>query len=266
MDIHSVKLIYFSPTHTTEKVLEGIARGIGVDVVERLDLTPPGAKTQVFEELHDGLAIMGAPVYGGRIPPEAVRRLRRIVAHGTPAVVVAVYGNRAYEDALLELRDLAEDLGFRPLAGGAFIGEHSYHTAATPIATGRPDEQDLARAEAFGISIRAKMSGKRTLDEMPPLQVPGNIPYKVWKAPPENTPITDKGLCTLCGLCVAACPTAAIAVEETVTTDKSACILCSACVKACPTGAREWEWAQIAKWRKWLSIEHSKRKEPEVHL
>jgi ferredoxin len=110
------------------------------------------------------------------------------------------------------------------------------------------------------------MGGKRAPDAMPPLQVPGNTPYKAWKTPPENAPVTDQVLCTLCGLCAAACPTAAIAVEETVTTDESACILCSACVKACPTGAREWEWPQIAKWRKWLSIEHGKRKEPEVFL
>ena len=30
-----------------------------------------------------------------------------------------------------------------PIAGAAFIGEHSYHTEARPIAPGRPDEADL---------------------------------------------------------------------------------------------------------------------------
>jgi ferredoxin len=116
MDVNLVKLVFFSPTKTTDRILVGIAQGIQVDIVERLDLTPPEARTREFEEMRGELVIIGAPVYGGRIPPEAVYRLRRIKGNGTPAGVVAVYGNRAYEDALLELRDLAVEQGFRPIA------------------------------------------------------------------------------------------------------------------------------------------------------
>jgi len=174
MDINSAKLIYFSPTETTGKIVEGISQGIQADIVKTVDLTPPVARRRKFEEMYDELAIIGTPVYGGRIPLEAVQRLRRIKANDTPAVVVVVYGNREYEDALLELRDLAAELRFRPIAGGAFIGEHSYDSEATPIATGRPDARDLEKAKGFDELIQEKISKIRNLDEMPPLQVPGN--------------------------------------------------------------------------------------------
>lgn len=61
-----------------------------------------------------------------------------------------VYGNRDYEDALLELRDTVASLGFTPLSAGAFIGEHSYSTAEMPVAAGRPDATDLQTARTFG--------------------------------------------------------------------------------------------------------------------
>ena len=266
MNINSVKLVYFSPTRTTERVLEGIAQGIQADNVELLDLTPPAARTREFEESHDGLVIIGAPVYGGRIPPEAVCRLRRIKGNGTPAVVVAVYGNRAYEDALLELKDLAAGLGFIPVAGGAFIGEHSYDSEATPIASGRPDALDLEKAREFGELIRGKMREMRTLDEISSLQVPGDFPYKEWDPPADISPVSDETQCTLCESCASVCPTAAITVGDAVTTDKKACILCSACVKNCSTGARAWE----DPWVKWaadfLTTNHRERIEPEMYL
>ena len=266
MNINSVKLVYFSPTKTTEKAVEGIAQGIQVDIVEQLDLTPPEARTREFEEMHDELVIIGAPVYGGRIPPKAVYRLRRIKGNGTPAGVVAVYGNRAYEDALLELRDLAVELGFRPVAGGAFIGEHSYDSEATPIASGRPDAQDLEKAKGFGELIREKMREMRTLDEMPSLQVPGDFPYKEWGPPSDISPLTDETQCTLCEICATICPTAAITVGDTVMTDQNACILCSACVKNCSTGARAWENPWVTGAANWLSTNCRERKEPEMYL
>jgi NAD-dependent dihydropyrimidine dehydrogenase PreA subunit len=107
MSDDTVKLIYFSPTQTTKKILQGIAQGMSVCRIEHLDLTLPQAETQLFDELADELTILGAPVYAGRLPIEAVRRLRRLKARETPAVVVVVYGNREYEDALLELKNLA---------------------------------------------------------------------------------------------------------------------------------------------------------------
>jgi len=266
MNINSVKLVYFSPTKTTEKIVEGILQGICVDIVEQIDLTPPEARTMTFVEMHDELVIIGAPVYGGRIPAEAACRLQHIKTNDTPAVVIVVYGNREYEDALIELQNLAAELGFRLVAGGAFIGEHSYNCEVTPIAAGRPDTRDLEKAKRFGELIQEKMRKIRTLDEMPPLQMPGNFPYEEWDPPSDLSPVTTETLCNLCKICATVCPTAAITVRDTVITDQNACILCSACVKKCPTGARVWEDPRIKKVAKWLSANCRERKEPEMYL
>jgi ferredoxin len=266
MDTRTVKLVFFSPTETTARIVNGIAHGIDHDMVIRIDLTPPGARSREVEHMRDELTIIGTPVYAGRVPAEAVRRLQRVRGDNTPAVVVVVYGNRDFEDALLELRDIVAGLGFRPVAGGAFIGEHSYSNATSPIAPGRPDGEDLEKAMRFGKSIQEKISRLLTFDDMPVLQVPGNYPYVERDQPPKMAPVSLESLCNLCAECAAACPTAAITVEASVLTDKAACIRCSACIKKCPSGARKWENARIDQIRTWLNENCRKRKEPQIYL
>ncbi len=268
MQLTSATLIYFSPTQTTKKVLEGITAGIQPDTVTHLDLTLPQAQTQGVAPIETSLALLGAPVYGGRLPADAVARLRRLKGQGIPAVVVVVYGNRAYEDALLELKDLATDCGFVPIAGAAFIGEHSYSTDAMPIAQGRPDADDLEKAFALGQQIQAKMH-TLSLNRMPTLTVPGNRPYKQWGHSSEENPpapITHIDLCTLCELCAEVCPTGAITVGDSVMTDAQACIHCCACTRICPTNARVMEDPRILRTATWLYENYSTRKEPEVYL
>ena len=175
MKCPSVKLIYFSPTRTTKKIVEAIAQGAGINRIEHLDLTPPEARTGAAMEIEGQLTIIGVPVYAGRVALEATQRLRRLKVRQAPAVVVVLYGNRAYEDALLELKDLAVEFGFIPVAAGAFIGEHSYDNKDTPIAPGRPDREDLKKASDFGRLIRRKLERIHGLHEMPPLTLPGRF-------------------------------------------------------------------------------------------
>lgn len=262
MKIKNVDLIYFSPTQTTKKVLEGIAEGIATKEVTHVDLTLPAATQQPIGDL----AIIGAPVYGGRIPVDAKKRLRQLNAGNIPAAVVVLYGNREFEDALLELKNIASDLGFIPIAGGAFIGEHSYATKDRPIAMGRPDTEDLKKAKDFGEKIREQIKGVDSVDKMPVLEVPGNFPYKERRKVPDMSPVTQENLCTICGTCASVCPTSAITVDETVTTRAEDCIRCCACVKSCPTGARVWDHPRIKEITEWLYTNYSKRKEPEIFL
>jgi ferredoxin len=264
MEIDSARLIYFSPTRTTRKVIEGIAQGVCVDKVECVDLTPPDAASRKVTGVNDDLAIIGAPVYAGRLPSDAVSRLLRLEGNGTPAVIVVVYGNRAYEDALLELRDLAVEAGFRPVAAGAFVGEHSYSGDATPIAVGRPDGEDLRQAKEFGQMIREKVRNLRAPDEIPELRVPGNFPYKERAGLSNITPAMNAAACAECGKCVSVCPTAAISMGEAVVTDPSACIRCCACVKICTAGARTMADPRIRQVAELLSINCRERKEPET--
>jgi ferredoxin len=260
------RLVYFSPTGTTKKVVEGIAAGIGAGAIEHLDLTPPSARPTIGEVLHDGITILGVPVYAGRVPVEAARRLRSIRADREPAVVVAVYGNRAYEDALLELRDLAVELGFIPVAGAAFIGEHSFAAEAFPIANGRPDENDLGKARDFGILVREKMAKGLSPADLSSFHVPGNFPYKEWSVLSNISPVTRVELCNLCGACAPVCPVGAIIVDESVSTDRNACIRCCACIKNCPPAARVMEDPAIRQIMEWLSTNFRERKAPEFFL
>ncbi len=269
MKMESAKLVFFSPTRTTARLVEAIAEGAQIGVVERIDLTPPDAARSQYCEVGNDLAIVGAPVYCGRIPPVAVARLKRIRARKTPAVVVAVYGNREYEDALRELRDVCAEVGFRPIAGGAFIGEHSYSSQSIPIAAGRPDEADLDEAKRFGRFVKTKVTAQRAVDELGPVEVPGGFPYTekhLSHCNSDVSPVTTETLCNLCGTCSAVCPTEAIVVGDSVLTDSDECILCTACVKNCPTGARSWQADLIAKTAKWLSTNCGERNEPEIYL
>jgi ferredoxin len=266
MPYDKIKLVYFSPTRTTQGILQAIAQGMSVGRMDHFDLTPPQAETRLFGEIADGLTIIGAPVYAGRLPIEAVRRLRRLKAREVPAVLVVVYGNREFEDALLELKNLAGEQGFRPIAAGTFIGEHSYSTKDKPIAIGRPDEADLNQAREFGRRVLAKIHNSRGMEPLPALVVPGDFPYKERMDRPLEAPTTQETLCILCATCASVCPTAAVTVADAVITEPERCILCHACVKNCPTGARVMDVERIKKMADWLNTNCARRKEPEMFL
>jgi ferredoxin len=255
-------LITFSPTLTTRSVVAAIGSGLSSGKAATIDLTPPQARTASFNKILSGIAIIGAPVYAGRIPPECVRRLARIQAADIPTVVVVLYGNRAYEDALIELRDLSLERGFRPIAGAAFIGEHSYSSRAKPIAAGRPDENDLAAAKTFGERV------SQLLENSQPeiVQVPGNVPYKDYLGPSGVSPVTAHERCGLCGSCVVQCPTAAIRISVGPETNPDLCILCNACVKACPNNARFVDIPRVRQVTEWLYLNCQERKKPEYFL
>ena len=226
-------LIYFSPTGTTKKIVEQIAAGMAPATTRHYNLTrlPEGLDLR----LTDGIAIIGLPVYAGRLPVTCLERLEQLSGAGIPAVLVVLYGNRAYEDALVELRDLAAAKGFVVVAAGAFIGEHSYSTSDRPIAAGRPDQADLQQAWRFGATIAERLrTGKGAVD----LDIPGAVPYK--ERPPFGgiAPDTDTERCILCGACAGVCPTFVIRVADRVVTAADNCLMCCACVRVCPEQAR----------------------------
>jgi ferredoxin len=265
MVVEQVKLIYFSPTGTTQKVLESIAEGIAVEDVEHINLTLPQSARQIIPPLSDELVIIGAPVYGGRLSVDAIKRFKQLKANNTLAILIVLYGNREFEDALLELKNLTLELGFYPIAGGAFIGEHSYATEEVPIANGRPDRLDLQQAIGFGVKVNDKVTALQLSDAHIDLEIPGRFPYKADGALAMAVcPATKEDSCTLCGICGSGCPTAAISINESVVTAIELCIRCCACIKNCPEGARVKVgdmWENIASW---LNENCSTRKEPQT--
>lgn len=266
MNVNTTGLIYFSPTHTTRKVVEGIAQGLRVANVQSIDLTPPHPETQRLPDVANDLAIIGSPVYAGRLPATMLSRIQRIEGNGAPAVIVVVYGNRAYEDALLELRDLALGAGFKPIAAAAFIGEHSYSTHSMPIAAGRPDADDLGKARAFGEMIREKMADHPTSEPMDLIRVPGKFPHKELRMLSDIAPAINENLCAGCKKCVSVCPTAAIHADNPTVTDPGSCIRCCACVKICPAEAKSMDDSRIQQAAEQLYRHCRNRKEPETYV
>jgi ferredoxin len=266
MNIKSVGLIYFSPTGTTRKILEGIAQGFNAQKIEHLDLTLSESRRRESGDLNGDFFIIGAPVYGGRVPVMMVDALNHLKAGNIPAVITVVYGNREYEDALIELRDLTIKRGFLPVGGGAFIGEHSLSNKETPIASGRPDKNDIEKAISFGNRISKKMSELHSLDGLSPLNVPGNLPYQEIKKGGNFSPVTMEDLCIKCGRCTQVCPTTAVTMNETVTTDQKKCIHCCSCIRNCPTGARIMDDPRGKEIANWLYSNCHERKEPEIFI
>lgn len=236
-----MSLIYFSPTGTTRTLVEAVARGLDIDTSCIEDLTYERTALQPRSTgPATSPAVIGMPVYAGRLPVLAIERMRRHVRGlGRPAVLVAVYGNRAFEDALLELRDLAEELGFVPVAGGAFIGEHSFSRPELPIAENRPDRADIALALALGQQVRDKLNRAVHPRDLPRLHVPGNFPYREGMLAASISPETQTETCTRCGVCIDVCPPSAITLTtDGTTTDATLCLRCCACIRACPVEAR----------------------------
>ena len=275
MNIQTVTCICFSPTGTTKTVAENIARGMGAEHIEMVDVTRRPDRKKSAPLSKDDLAILAAPVYYGRLPEEIVPYFATVKGQNTPVVPVVVYGNREYDDALKELYDIAVSDGFIPVAAGAFIGEHSYSTPDRPIAEARPDASDLDKAQAFGAGIRRKLAPIESLREAALSKVPGNVPYLT----PKNlnmikearksipfTPETDEETCIRCGQCVETCPTEAVSLNETVTTDRWRCIICFACIKNCPTGARAMNDPNFAQAIRQLFEMCMERKAPETFL
>lgn len=276
METEKIYVITFSPTGTSRAVASAIASGMETGDVEYIDLGKPGSKPETTLP-GNAVAVISVPVYGGVAAPLAMERLSGIKGVGTPAVLVALYGNRSYGRALEQLSAFATGRGFVPVAAGAFVGEHSYSTPSRPIAEGRPDGADMACAEALGRAVAEKLSScggiPQAIDvsrvKRPPSSVLSVLRFiytvvRIRRGPKKNPvpviPVTDADLCTHCGRCVRMCPAGAIEKGRELFTDAGLCIKCCACVKGCPASARTLE----SPYARVLSECFSKRKEPSV--
>jgi len=267
MNINKINLVYFSPTGTSKTIVKSLGHGFGIEVINEYDLTPPKAISFNNDSNENSLTIIGVPVYGGRVPIDAANRLKQIKTNNSLAVVVVVYGNRAFEDSLLELKDIAVECGFIVIGAGAFIGEHSFSITDIPIAKERPDQDDLLKAKAFAGKLKSRVEGISDTESIKELIIPGNHPYKDHSNRPKISPDTDSMECSLCHTCEDVCPVGAITIKaETVITDEKSCIWCCACVKSCPSDARKFDDPVINKAIDWLSTNFNDRKEPEIFL
>ena len=236
MEYNYSHLICFSPTHSSHLIGESILREIRTELWEETDLTYEEPHQQLT--IRDAVAIVVVPVYAGRVAETALERMKNICGENSIAIPVVVYGNRDYDDALLELTDWCRQHGFMPFAAAAFIGEHSYSRPDRPIAANRPHDEDLRIAQHFGRKIYERLCNLSHLPRQFSLTVKGHFPYKEKKPASLQTPLTLEEKCIECGFCLEICPVQAIRLEGKIVSDPSACIKCCACVKQCPQQAR----------------------------
>ncbi len=269
-----ISTLYFSPTGTTEKIVtciaEKVAENYGGKIgVSHIDFTLPEAREKAYSFGKEDIVIAGVPVYAGRVPNVLLKFLNTISGNGAAAVAVVLYGNRDYDDALIEFKDILESNGFHVVAGGAFIGEHSF---STTLAADRPDEQDMAAAADFAakISDKIRASGKN-----PAVAVRGNKPYRGYYIPkdPNGNPVSilkvvpkTNSECIDCKLCSEVCPMGSIDPDD-VSKITGICIKCCACVKKCPVGAKYFDDENYLRHKHELEVGFAgARREPECFV
>ena len=257
MKISNVNLVYFSAAYTTKSVIKSIAEVFENDGIE-YDITQSVPERDIVMEMND-LLIVGVPVYAGRVPANALDGLGRFKGRETPAIIVCVYGNRDYDDALTELRDIVRDNGFKVISAGAFIARHSIFPE---VGHGRPDGEDMLVIRDFSEKSRELLKQLTEVSSLPDVVIKGNMPYRV----PGSIPLKPGGnkKCNKCGTCVKLCPAGAISADSPRKTDKNKCFSCGRCIVVCPQNARQFGGMLYRAANNRFIKAYSLRKEPEV--
>jgi ferredoxin len=235
-----IGVLYFSPTHTTKKICNAVASGMGSNDPVILDITQPATRAEIFTNANKLLEkvdhlIAGAPVYCGKLPLQAIECLKALNGQGKNATAVAVYGNRDYGIALYNMVEILSQKGFNVMGAGLFIGQHSY-SDVVPVAIGRPDETDLQKAREFGAQI-LHVSGPVNMEDIP-IQWDKHSKSKEYTA---LKPTYREKRCVKCGGCAEVCPTGILSSKTGQHINrhvKKICIGCMACVRNCKSEAR----------------------------
>ncbi|MBN1777057.1 MAG: 4Fe-4S binding protein [Clostridiales bacterium] len=249
--IQNTAKIYFSPTGNTKKSVDAMAAAVGGNILDHDVTVDRDGAPCVFTA--EDFAVFGMPVYGGRIPIAARDRLLRFRGKQTPCIVLVTYGNRHYDDALVELADLVQAQGFVVKGAAALVGRHTYGD----IQAGRPGADDLAADAAFARKAAANAV-------VTPPDIYGNRPYRDGGGGGGFRPLTSEN-CTACGICVSNCPMQAIG-ADCRTIDDSLCISCFRCIRKCPESAKHMNTADYLAFAESFSEQLKARRENEYFL
>lgn len=248
MNIKRVYASYFSATGTTEKMVKYIARKIASELdvcVETADFSLKEERRIPLNFLRESVVVMGTPVIAGRVPNVLLDFLRSMKGNEAFAIPIVMFGNRSFDNALIELRDLCESAGMRSIAAGGFGAEHSFSKI---LGRGRPDEEDFKDADLL---ISKACANLKSIDEKSEYELfvkgKGYPDYGGYYMPQDSKgnpidirkvkPYTDVELCTDCKLCYEICPMRSIDYED-VSKTPGICIKCCACIKLCPFDAK----------------------------
>ncbi|MDO5123382.1 MAG: 4Fe-4S binding protein [Eubacteriales bacterium] len=243
--------IIFSPTGGTEKVAQIISRHWSESAV-KIDLSDSKTDFSGCAIGKEDRVLIAMPSFGGRAPAVAIERLKKIAGNGAKCTLVCVYGNRAYEDTLVEMEDAAKKCGFQVVAAVAAVAQHSI---IPKYAATRPDASDEKQLSEFSRQIAEKKDAVTS--------IPGNRPYK--KAGGAGLVPKPSKACVKCGVCAKNCPVQAID-TVTLSADTKKCISCMRCVKQCPHNARKVNGAMVSVAALAIKKACSARKENELFL
>lgn len=271
----NVWAVYFSATGTTEVAVKTVAAAAAEELGcpwQAVSFTLPDERQEKLQFCTGDLVILGTPVYAGRVPNVLLPFLtQKVIGNGALAVPVVLYGNRNYDDALMELRNILQENHFACVAGAAFVGEHAFSTV---LASGRPDMVDRQLMEGFGQAVGRKV---RRLPFTPeePVAVGGCEPIRPYYKPRDREgnfinilkvkPVTDMDKCSGCGLCAERCPMGSISADNAAEV-AGICIKCCACVKGCPTGAKYFTDEGYLYHQHELEEMYVRRAQPEMFL
>ena len=225
LNFDKLSKIYFSPSGTTEKIVNEVAKNFTMNR-ENYDLLSFDDE----KEFNNELVIIGIPVFNGRIPKIACERLSKMKGNDTKAIVILNYGNMEYGDALLELTELLKENNFKIVGVATTISQNSLFKE---LAYKRPDEQDLEEINEFSQKIVEKLEN----DDENEIFVNGYKPYQEYSTPNFSVNC-DENLCTECLDCAYTCPEEAIMEDIPLMTNINNCTRCSTCINVCSEGAR----------------------------
>ncbi len=260
MNIKKIHLAYYSATFTTRRIMRAIAANFGDATIKEYDITNGVMNDDVTLSSDGDLLIIGVPSYAGRVPQMAAGPVSRFIGSNTPAIVVCTYGNRAYDDTLIELEDLVEQNGFKVVAAAAFVAQHAIFPS---VAEGRPDADDMKLVAEFAEKSRQLILSTRQLADLAHLNVKGNRPYRDITPVPLH-PEASKSQCKACKTCVQQCPVGAIPDDTPYKTDDKLCISCGRCTVVCPENARKFGGLMYKAAKFKLRKAFEGRKEPEM--
>ena len=273
MHIEKVWAAYFSATGTTQTVVtriaDALAAALGAKRAE-YDFTLPRARSGPMRFGGKDLVVFGTPVYAGRVPNLLLKYLATIEGNGALAVPVSLYGNRNYDNALIELRNILIQQGLHPVTAGAFVGEHSF---STTLGAARPDAQDMALVDAFAAASASKILNLPEGVVPVRIEVKGDSEAGYYKPKGKDGNLIDirkvrplvAAHCTDCKICAEVCPMGSIDHAD-VRLFEGVCIKCGACIKKCPVQARYYEDPGYLFHKQDLEETYTRRAEPEVFV
>jgi hypothetical protein len=206
--IRKVIGLYFSPIGRTAGMIRMLTQDIAAELrscspeeisLEYHDLLSLQANSVKIDE--ETVAVIGMPVYVGKIPLPGLSAIRHINGNGAMTFTAVSYGGRSYGNALYELQHFTEQQGFKVIGAGAFsVKEKDNSKGKSKSEAGSRDGHtlDSSAVEEFGKAASAKIKRLAGCDieglkvKPAPLEVSGRLPiHKISRISPKAAQIAQ---------------------------------------------------------------------------